>query len=194
MKKENTFRIITAVFTILLMAIRIFYQRKAHVSGGEATVQPQRASLLLGAGAALTNIIFGLAYLFKPDSFRWAYGRFPAALRWLGAGLLAVGTSLLWSAQHHLAENFSGVVVLREGQQLVQTGPYMKIRHPIYTAYLLNYAGGGLMSSNWVLTIVPATLYAGMAALRIPQEEALLQETFGAEFKDYQAQTNRLLP
>jgi protein-S-isoprenylcysteine O-methyltransferase Ste14 len=177
-----------------MMAIRMVYQRKDQVSGGEAAVEPQRVSLLLAAAAALTNIVFGLAYLLRPGAFRWAYGRYPAALRWVGAGLLALGTGLLWAAHHHLAENFSGVVVLRQGQQLVQTGPYAKIRHPIYTAYLLNYVGGGLMSSNWVLTVVPTALYAGMVTLRIPQEEALLQETFAEEFEAYRARTHRLLP
>lgn len=194
MEKESTFRKVLAVFTLLLMSIRIFYQRKAQEHGGQAQVQQQSASLFLASAAALTNIVFGLAYLLRPGAFRWAYASYPAGLRWAGAGLLAMGTSLLWAAHRHLAENFSGIVVLREGQQLVQSGPYQVIRHPIYTAYLLNYIGGGLLSGNWLLTLVPAGLYAGMAALRMPQEEALMRETFGEEYEAYMERTGRLLP
>lgn len=194
MAKESTFRKVMVVFTVIMMAIRLYYQWKAKQQGGKAEVQPQGVSLALASAAALTNIVFGLAHLVRPGAFRWSYARYPAGLRWLGAGLLTVGTSLLWAAHHALAENFSGVVVLREGQQLVQSGPYGKIRHPIYTAYLLNYVGGGLLSGNWVLSLVPAGLYAGMAALRMPQEEALMRKTFGEAYDAYLERTGRLLP
>jgi len=194
MSKESNYRKIVAGFALAMLAVRLYYQRKALAEGGRAEVQPQGLSLFLASGAALTNIVFGLAYLARPSAWRWSYARFPDRLRRLGAGLLAAGTGLLWAAHHHLAENFSGVVVLREGQQLVTTGPYARIRHPIYTAYLLNYLGGGLLAGSWVLTLVPAGLYAGMAILRMPQEEALLRATFGEAYDAYQARTDRLLP
>lgn len=194
MTNKTTFRRVMAFFSILMMAIRLYYQRQAEESGGEATMQPQRLSLLLASAAAFTNLIFGLTYLLRPRAWPWAYAHYPRAVRWAGVGLLSLGTGLLWWAHHHLAENFSGIVVRREGQRLIETGPYARIRHPIYTAYLLNYVGGGLVSANWVLTFVPAALYAGMAALRMPQEEALLEEMFGEAYVAYRGRTRRLVP
>ena len=74
------------------------------------------------------------------------------------------------------------------------TGPYRWIRHPIYSAYLLNYAGGGLLSGNLVLTFVPVVMYAILVAIRMGQEEEVLLDMFGQEYRQYMQSTGRLLP
>jgi protein-S-isoprenylcysteine O-methyltransferase Ste14 len=90
--------------------------------------------------------------------------------------------------------SFHSLVVSKEHHVLVKTGPYRWIRHPIYTAYLMNYVGGGLLSSNWVLTIGPVTMYAILVGIRMGQEEAVLEAQFGQAYREYMEQTGRLLP
>lgn len=123
--------------------------------------------------------MFGAEYLFFPGFFSFAYVlHYPVWVRWLGGLLLAVGTTLLGFSHHHLGKNFHSLVVSKN-QVLVETGPYRWIRHPIYTAYLMNYLGGGLLSSNLILTLVPVTMYGILVALRVGKEEAVMRETFG---------------
>jgi len=74
--------------------------------------------------------------------------------------LLIAGISLLWLAHHHLGKSFHSFTVLKEDQKFVVSGPYRFIRHPICSAYLMNYVGGGLLASNWVLTFVPVVFLA----------------------------------
>jgi protein-S-isoprenylcysteine O-methyltransferase Ste14 len=85
-------------------------------------------------------------------------------------------------------------VVSKEEHQLVTSGPYRWIRHPIYTAYLLNYVSGGLVASNLVLTFVPVIFFGLMIINRIPREEAVMREEFGQEYLDLEAHTGGLLP
>ena len=77
--------------------------------------------------------------------------------------------------------SFHSLVVQKKDQELVQTGPYKWTRHPIYTAYFLNYIGGGLLASNWVLTFFPTFSFGLMVYLRLGEEEAAMIELFGFE-------------
>ena len=77
---------------------------------------------------------------------------------------------------------------------MVKRGPYQWIRHPIYSAYLLNYLGGGLLASNIVLTFVPAIFFSILVALRVNTEEQAMLEQFGDEYREYMKRTGRYLP
>lgn len=194
MDTDRPFRRIMGLLALSMTAIRLYYQRKSRLEGGQFHLQEGGVSLAFASAAALTNIIFGLAFLVRPRGWRWAYFPAPAPLRWLGVAGSIGGQLLLWASHHHLAANFSGVVGLRDEQQLVEAGPYRRVRHPIYTAYLVNYVSGGLVAGSWVLAFIPAALYGVMVAIRMPQEERLLQETFGERYAAYLARTSRLLP
>jgi protein-S-isoprenylcysteine O-methyltransferase Ste14 len=76
--------------------------------------------------------------------------------------MLIIGIGLLWAAHHHLGKSFHSLVVLKEKHALVKSGPYKWIRHPIYTAYLLNHIGGGLLFANLILTFIPAFFFGSM--------------------------------
>jgi protein-S-isoprenylcysteine O-methyltransferase Ste14 len=152
-------------------------------------------SLIAGSIAALTSIVFGAEYLFSPGLFSFAYVlHYPDWLRSFGALLLAVGIALLGFSHHHLGGSFHSLVVSKENQVLVETGPYRWIRHPIYTAYLMNYVGGGLLAGNLILTLVPVTMYAILVAIRMGKEEAVMRETFGQAYAEYEERTGRLCP
>jgi protein-S-isoprenylcysteine O-methyltransferase Ste14 len=192
---ETIFRALFVLAFIAMMAIRLYYQSKVLHEQGRVEVKEGGLSLVAGSIAALTSIVFGAEYIFSPGLFSFAYPlRYPVWLRWLGAFALAGGITLLGFAHHHLGKSFHSLIVSTEHQVLVKTGPYRWIRHPIYTAYLLNYIGGGLLSSNLILTIVPPAMDAILVAVRMGQEEEVMRDRFGQEYVDYQAQTGRLLP
>jgi protein-S-isoprenylcysteine O-methyltransferase Ste14 len=195
MTPEIVFQILMGISFISLFAIRIYFQSRVLHEDREIKIQENKLSLVAGSIAALSTLIFGAEYLFFRGAFSFAYILdFPGWLRWLGAILLFLGISLLGSAHYHLGKSFNSLVVAKEGHQLVTSGPYRWIRHPIYTAYLMNYVAGGLLASNLALTFLPVIFFSLMIINRIPREESLMREEFGQDYLDLEAQTGRLLP
>jgi protein-S-isoprenylcysteine O-methyltransferase Ste14 len=52
-------------------------------------------------------------------------------------------------ARVHIGRNWSGVVTIKEGHELVDTGPYALVRHPIYTGLLVAFIGSAFARGNW---------------------------------------------
>lgn len=195
MTPEIVFRIIMIVALIAMFAIRIYFQSRVLHEDREIDIQENKLSLVAGSVAALTTLTFGAEYIFFPGVFSFTYILdFPDWLRWLGAVSLAGGITLLGVAHYHLDKSFYSFVVSKEEHQLVTSGPYRWIRHPIYTAYLINYLAGGLLASNLVLTFIPVIFFGLMIINRIPREEAVMREEFGQDYLDLEARTGSLLP
>lgn len=194
MSQESLLRFLFLLCGIAMMAIRVYYQSKVLREQRRTTVTGSTWRLIPGAIAALTALVFGLAYIFLPRAFPWSYAQYPDWLRWLGALMLLVGILLLAIAHHHLGANFHSLVVRKSGQVLVESGPYRTVRHPIYTAFALNYFGGGLLAASLVLTLIPGPLFALMVALRIREEEGAMLAQFGTSYQDYMARTGRFVP
>jgi len=180
---------------IAMFAIRIYFQSKVLHDKREIDIQENKLSLVAGSIAALSTLVFGAEYIFFQGTFKFAYLLdFPDWLRWLGVIILGAGITLLGLAHYHLGNSFNSLVVSKEDHQLVTSGPYRRIRHPIYTAYLMNYVAGGLLASNLVLTFVPVVFFGLMIINRIPREEAVMREEFGQDYIDLEKRTGRLLP
>jgi protein-S-isoprenylcysteine O-methyltransferase Ste14 len=195
MEREIIFRALFILTLIAMMAIRVYYQSKILRDKKGIEIKEGSVSLIAGSIAALTSIVFGMEYIFFPGFFSFAYVlRYPDWIRWIGSFVLAGGITLLGVSHHHLGKNFHSLVVSKENQALVETGSYRWIRYPIYMAYLMNYLGGGLLSSNWVLTVVPVTMFAVFVAIRMGKEEKVMEEKFGQKFIEYEERTGRLLP
>jgi len=195
MTPEIVFRILMFVAFIAMFAIRIYFQSKVLHEKREINIQENKLSLVAGSIAALSTLVFGAEYIFFQGIFKFAYLlEFPDWLRWLGVITLAAGITLLGLAHYHLGKSFNSLVVSKEDHQLVTSGPYRWIRHPIYTSYLMSYVAGGLLASNLVLTFVPVVFFGLMIINRIPREEAVMREEFGQDYIDLEKRTGRLLP
>jgi protein-S-isoprenylcysteine O-methyltransferase Ste14 len=121
---------------------------------------------------------------FLPDS---------ALASWLGAGLTAAGLGFAAWARVHIAGNWSGTVTLKEDHELVRSGPYRWVRHPIYSGLLLAFAGSGLATGEWRGAL--AWLIALLALWRKSRlEERWLAEQFGADYARYRREVAALVP
>src|SRR3990167_1758597 len=141
-------------------------------------------------------IVIGLSLIaFLPYADRRGLLTFAASgwLRWLGLGLYVAGNALAFAAVKTLGKQYSGYVTLQDGHQLVTTGLYGLIRHPIYLRALMVVIGLPLVFRSW-LFLVMLPLGAVFVAARIRAEEKLLADEFGAEFEAYRRRTWRLLP
>lgn len=195
MSKETVFRSLFILAFIAVIVIRSYYQLKILLEKRRSEIKESSLGPFVGGIATLTVIVFGIEYIFHPGFFCFAYViGYPEWIRWLGGFALTMGIFLLGSAHHHLGKNFHSLIVSKEDQALVETGPYQWIRHPIYTAYLINYISGGLLSGNLVLTFVPATLYIIFIGLRLGREEKIMESLFGQRYIEYEKRTGRLIP
>jgi len=111
------------------------------------------------------------------------------------AGLVIQAAFVLLAvwARRHLGSNWSGEVRIAAEHQLVRSGPYRFIRHPIYTAVLGMYCGTALVSGeiHAPIALVIVTL-AYWRKIRL--EEKALGKTFGADFDAYRRDTWALVP
>jgi protein-S-isoprenylcysteine O-methyltransferase Ste14 len=133
-------------------------------------------------------------YVFAWRWMAWARQPLPAWARWAGAipGLIALGL-FVW-AHRSLGRNYSKWLHIRQGHTLVTHGPYRWVRHPMYTAFYLIHIAALLLSANWFLGLTWIGGLTLLMAARVPREEAMLVEAFGAAYEDYMGRTGRFLP
>ncbi len=114
-------------------------------------------------------------------------------LQWAAAGAAALGLAIAVWARIALGRNWSGEITLKEDHELVTSGPYAAIRHPIYTALILLFLGLALF-------IASAGAWIGLALVilscwvKLRQEEALMLRQFPDSYPAYMARTRRLVP
>jgi len=192
---EWLFRLDFVLCTLAMTGIRAIAQDRLKRDQEDVAVHEGKASLVAGAIAAIVAMVFGLEYVVAPGTIGFSYTPvFPMWARWVGAVMLPAGITLLGWAHTHLGKSFHSMIVTKEEQVLVDTGPYAYVRHPIYVAYLLAYLGGGLLAGNWVLTVGPLVAYIVLVVLRLPQEERVMVSKFGDAYEAYKARTGRLVP
>jgi protein-S-isoprenylcysteine O-methyltransferase Ste14 len=111
-----------------------------------------------------------------------------------------VGVVLTWSgvafaiwARYHLGKFWSATVALREGHQLIRSGPYANIRHPIYTGMLTAVLGTALTVGRWRAGIAFLVILVAFVA-KSRQEEKLLDAQFGPTFEEHRRHTGFFLP
>ena len=98
----------------------------------------------------------------------------------------------IW-ARRHLGRNWSGAVRIAEGHELVRSGPYRLLRHPIYTAMLGMFLGTAISSGQYhALLGLFLLVIAYLRKTRL--EDQILQQTFGPEFDAYRRDTWALVP
>jgi len=81
----------------------------------------------------------------------------------------------------------------RNDQALVTDGPYRYVRNPIYLGSFVFILALGVLAANWLL-LVPALFLIVLVHRQIPNEEAMLLDRFGDEYREYWKRTPRLLP
>lgn len=116
-----------------------------------------------------------------------------AGLAWTGAGLTAAGLLFSVWARLHLGRNWSGVVTVKVGHELIRTGPYRFVRHPIYSGLLLGMLGTALSRRDISGFLGTVIVWVGFT-LKSRVEEGFMTQTFGAAYDDYRRQTGAILP
>ncbi len=109
-----------------------------------------------------------------------------------GVVLCALGIALAIWARTHLGRNWGMPMSLREGHELVTTGPYALVRHPIYTGILLAFIGTALV--EWFSWIAWLAAFAAYFVYAAKVEERSMIEQFPNEYPAYIKRTKMLVP
>jgi len=110
----------------------------------------------------------------------------------LGDILCAAGVAFAIWARVHLGRNWGMPMTLREGHELVTSGPYALVRHPIYTGFLLAMLGSAFaVDPYWIIIFVLAGIYFICSART---EEKAMVKQFPGEYPAYMKRTKMLIP
>ena len=110
-----------------------------------------------------------------------------------GLGLAVVGATLAIYSRALLGRNWSATVELKQAHELVTTGPYQFVRHPIYSGLLLLFLGNAIMVGDWRGLLAVAIVFASFWR-KLKQEEVWLEEHFGDSYRVYHNRTKAIVP
>ncbi len=172
-----------------------YFRRRAYAAGERIPRGAEgKAALAARAALALPLLAMIVGFVVRPSLLAWAALPMPGWFRWggFGLGLLSVAGAG-WTLKH-LGRNVSETVLTKAGQELVVTGPYRWVRHPLYTSGLGLMLAVGLTAANGLILAWVGLCLTAVLGLVIPREERELVALFGEEYRAYQQRTGRLLP
>ena len=115
----------------------------------------------------------------------------PAA--WAAAVLCVIGLAFAFWARVTLGRNWSGLVTLKEGHELVERGPYRFVRHPIYTGILTMFFATALALGHLAGFAATFLMFASFW-IKLRDEEQLMLQQFPERYADYQRRAKRVIP
>lgn len=161
-------------------------------SGDEAA--PASRSGMSRVGIALQGIAFGLTGM-GPIRFALPWSA-PSSLICSAVVLLFGGgaVAVFLAATRAMGKNWSVVARTRTDHELVRTGPFALVRHPIYLALFLYLISFGVAFGHFRQILIAAPFYVAGAMIRIRIEERLLRAQFGDAHARYVREVPAFIP
>jgi protein-S-isoprenylcysteine O-methyltransferase Ste14 len=181
------------------------------------TVLPTYALVILAAGFVAWFLPFPLAgWSHKPpqkrDS-RWRWGMLlesvgyaivfsiPLWTRSLPSWRVALSVLffvlaglLSWTSTRALGSYLRFEAAVDADHQLIRSGPYRVVRHPIYASMLCTILGAGFLVARPLPFVAAMIFFIAGTEIRVRIEDRLLADRFGEEFREYRASTAAYIP
>jgi protein-S-isoprenylcysteine O-methyltransferase Ste14 len=142
-------------------------------------------------------LVIGYVLVIKSNSlprpFNWLVIPHTASSAWIGACFCVSGLVFAIWARVILGRNWSGVITLKEGHELVERGPYRVVRHPIYTGILAMFVGTAIAIGYFGGFIGLLLLFVSFW-VKLKREEDLMLKHFPAKYAAYQSRVKRIIP
>ncbi len=165
-----------------------------------ASLQTKRAVLIQSMGSrAVQALLTVLAYflLFSDETAigLLGYRLLPPSLEWawIGAGLVFAGLLFALWARFFLGANWSSRVTVKQNHELVRSGPYGLVRHPIYSGFLLAILGTALAFGEVRSFLAVVFAFAGFKLKSLTEEQFMLGQ-FGEAYAQYKRDVKSLIP
>jgi protein-S-isoprenylcysteine O-methyltransferase Ste14 len=111
----------------------------------------------------------------------------------VGTALTYAGAALAIWARWSLGGNWSAEVSVKTDHQLIRSGPYAHVRHPIYGGLLLAVIGTAVVIGEW-RGLLAILIWSVGHTLKAKREEAVMMATFGDQYQRHRRETGFLLP
>ena len=148
-------------------------------------------------GPVVAGLVLGCVLLLAPGWCGPFFNRrfLPENDLLYSAGLVLLLSGVCWAfwARHSLGRNWSGRVTIKEDHELVTSGPYRWVRHPIYTGVLSAFTGSALALGR-VGNLFGFAIMLAIFVHKMRLEEKVLDEHFGQRYADYRRTTRRIIP
>ena len=186
---------LTAMETMAIgFAVFLLSLGAARKRGGKAERVAEKRSTVSIIGVVVQMIGFALVGLGSIDASIDPLSTLALAQAGIVAVLMAITVGLFVSASRTMGRNWSIVARTREDHELVTTGPFALMRHPIYTGLFAFMIAMAIGFGHYRGLILGVPLYWIGTWLRIVQEEKLLRAQFGAAYDAYAGRVKRFLP
>lgn len=173
-------------------AIRLPYRARARKLRTVSDRKSTREWAALGA-TILGLVAIPLVYTIF-DTFDFADRPFVPWIAWAGVAVQLLFVWLFWRSHKDLGRQWSVTLEIREDHRLVTEGVFSHVRHPMYSSFWCWAIAQALLLPNWLAGLSGLVTIAWLYFSRIDDEEAMMRETFGAEYDAYAARTGRLIP
>lgn len=191
---ELLFRVVFSALWLIFFAGLTWVSYLTKGSAGKQTTQHVRRLRIAALGLAVLYFWGALLYVLLPSWVIFLSLLLPDWFRLVMVGVAALGVLfVLWGFRvlgKNWALSLSGV---RNDTVLVTTGPYGVVRNPIYFGAFILLAALALMAANLLILLPTLALLAGLYT-QIDEEEAMLIERFGDEYREYMKRTPRFIP
>src|SRR5579863_7964029 len=179
-------------FPVVWIVFVLYWQIKAADTKATQRLEPAasrifRVVIFLIAIALLSIPRIPLPWLYVQ---LWPQGYWPF---WLGAAITVAGLLFAAWARVHLGRNWSRSVTIKQGHELITTGPYAAVRHPIYTGILAGFLGMAIAISQ-VRGFIVVVLVFVVFWFKFRMEEQWMRSQFGETYATYARQTAALVP
>ena len=185
-------RFYESFFPVVWIAFLVYWRIKAANTKTTQRLEPAasrilRAFIFLIAIVLLSTTRIPLPWLYLE---LWPTGFWPF---WLGAAVTIAGLLFAVWAREHLGRNWSRSVTIKQGHELITTGPYAVVRHPIYTGVLTGLLGTAIALSQ-VRGFIVFVLFFLAFWIKLRMEEQWMRSQFGEAYATYVRQTAPLVP
>ena len=181
----STFEAIFLLITALWVGEFILFRNR----GSSKTEHLERQSFPLILIAVILAVALSLVMR------EWKIGVIASeTLWWFGLLLYTGGVALRYWGIIHLKDQFTRDVSVKKGDRLVSSGPYRKLRHPLYTGLFFIIVGFCLGVGNLWTAILCGGLLAAALLHRIRIEESMLTQAHGEMYRSWCQTRYRLIP
>jgi protein-S-isoprenylcysteine O-methyltransferase Ste14 len=179
-------------FPVVWIAFILYWRIKA----ADTKTSQRRESAGSGILRALTFLIVIVLLSTTRIPLPWLYLQlWPSGIWsfWIGAAVTVAGLLVAVWARRHLGRNWSSSVTIKQGHELITTGPYALVRHPIYTGILTGFLGTAIALSQ-IRGVIGFVLIFLVIWAKLRKEEEWMRSQFGETYATYAHQTAALVP
>lgn len=185
-------RFYESFFPVVWITFLIYWQVRAINTKTTQRLEPAlsrtvRVVAILVSVVILSTTRIPAHWLYYP---LWPQGLFPF---WLGAAITVGGLLFAVWAREHLGRNWSRSVTIKQDHELITSGPYALLRHPIYTGSLVGFLGLAIALSQVRGFVVLAIMFVVFWA-KLSKEEQWMHSQFGETYSNYVHRTAALVP